>query len=530
MMKDYLMREKDIILSILSGALAGIAFTFESISLIMWIAFIPLIYILLIKENKYKEIFKYWFLFGVTYYLIILHWIFNLYPFDWINLTTKESIIILVLGWILISVVEAAIIAIVLGIGYFIKTNNSILNVLSIASLWSITEYVQELGVLGFPWGRLAISQVNNLSIIQSVSLFGSLFIGFLIMIFNGLLVIAIINYKSNRQRAIKFLMAAIILFLLNIFYGCIRLYDAEMEDKINVTIIQGNIDSAQKWKKEDERKNLELYKSLTDIAVNSEESFKPEMIIWPETAIPIDISKTDWILEEYRELAIKYNTLFMTGTFYKDVENESNEYNSMVSINKKGEIEQIYYKRHLVPFGEILPFERQILKISPKLKNLNLFNGKLKAGVESMIIDNTNIKIGSLICFDSIFAKLARESVNNGAEIFIIATNDSWFKDSKAIHQHNKNAILRAVENNRYVARAANTGISCAIDNRGRILKELEPLKRGYINTYVMAINENSIYTKIGDILIIINIISLAIIFLIKNYHNRMNKVIRKI
>ena len=95
MMKDYLMREKEIILSILSGALAGIAFTFESISLIMWIAFIPLIYILLIKENKYKEIFKYWFLFGVTYYLIILHWIFNLYPFDWINLTTKESILYL---------------------------------------------------------------------------------------------------------------------------------------------------------------------------------------------------------------------------------------------------------------------------------------------------------------------------------------------------------------------------------------------------------------------------------------------------
>lgn len=522
-MRDYLTNRKGIILSILSGVLAGIAFNFEHISLVMWISFIPLMYILLIKENTYRSIFKYVMLFGVTYYLIIVHWIFNLYPFDWINLSNKESIIILFLGWILISLLEGIVPAVVLGVFSFIKTKNDILNILSIAFLWVIAEYVQEIGVLGFPWGRLAISQVNNLPIIQGASLFGSLFIGFLIVIFNGLLTAAIINYKNNIVKSVKILSLAIIIFILNISYGYIRLYDIEDGDKVNVTIIQGNIDSAQKWKKEDEKNNLELYKKLTDEAINGEDNFKSDMIIWPETAIPIDISKSGWILGEYRKLAVKYNALFMTGTFYTDTKNGSNEYNSIVSINKKGEIEQIYHKRHLVPFGEVLPFENQVLKIVPKLKNLNLFNGSLRAGVESMIIDNTNVKVGSLICFESIFPKLARESVNKGAEVLVIVTNDSWFKDSKAIYEHNKNSVLRAVENNRYLARSANTGISCVIDNHGRIIEDLGPLKRGYLNSYIKVIKTNSLYTLIGDLIIYISILFIVLIKIrIKVYNEK--------
>lgn len=525
-MKRYLYKYKTILL-ILSAVVSSLAFTVDNLGILMWISFIPLIFTLIIIDDSFIKIVKSGTIFGFIYYLIILHWIFNLYPFEWLDLGKARSIIILFCGWIIISLLEGLIIGFILGLFKYLKVKNNLLNIITISALWFLIEYIQEQGMLGFPWGKLAISQVKYIPIIQSASLFGSSFIGFIIIFFNGIILLAVINYKKNKILFAKLIFMAILVFVINISYGYIKLSENNNKSKVNVTVVQGNLSTIEKWYVGDMAKKFNKYKELTIDAVKNSysEGNKTEIVLWPETALPIDISNNNKFLDEYKSLAKKLNITFMTGTFYTDYKNSSYKYNSIVSINSSGDIEDIYFKRHLVPFGEVLPFEEFLLKTIPIIKELNLVDVNLKSGDEAIIIDSNKLKMGCLICYESIFPSLVIESVKNGAEAIFIASNDSWFKDSKAVYQHNKNSILRAIENNRYIVRAANTGISCIIDNRGRILKKLEPLKEGYINSYVEIIEDNTLYTLIGKYIIYFFIIYLICIFIKSNkfiYKNR--------
>lgn len=515
-----------ILLIILSAIISGLAFTVDNLGMLMWISFIPLIYILITGKNTFFKIFKVGTIFGFTYYLVILYWIFNLYPFEWLDLGKMKSLIILLSGWILISLVEGLLIGSIIGLFKYLKVKSNFLNIITIATLWFVIEYIQEQGILGFPWGKLAISQVNYLPIIQSVSLFGSSFIGFIIIIFNGMILEGVINYKKNKALAIKSIFIAILIFIVNISYGYIRLNNKIYGDKVDITIIQGNIKTNEKWQEGGISKNLNIYKELTVDAVNNGNKYgnKIEIVLWPETAIPIDFSKSSWILEEYKALARNLDVTFMCGTFYTDYESEGDKYNSILAINDEGDIEDIYFKRHLVPFGETLPFEEFLLRKLPIIKKLNLVDGDLKFGEESKVINSNSLKIGCLICYESVFPKLVIDNVNNGAEAIFIASNDSWFKDSKAVYQHNKNAILRAVENNRYVVRAANTGISCFIDNKGKIIDKLDVLERGYLSSNIKVIREKSLYTMIYDYIIYVIILFIVCVYLIRNLYEIKN------
>ena len=520
-MKTDLYKGK-ILIIILSAIISGISFTVDNLGILMWISFIPLINILIRQENTFIKIFKIGTIFGTTYYLVLLHWIFNLYPFEWLDLGKTKSIIILFCGWILISLLEGLVIGIVLGFFKYLKVKNNLLNIFTIASLWVVIEYIQEQGLLGFPWGKLAISQVDYLPIIQSISLFGSSFISFIIIVFNGMILEGLVNYKKNKAVAMKLVFIAILIFIVNIAYGYAKLNERVDSKEVNVTVVQGNINTTEKWQKGDIFKSFNIYKELTVEAVENSSTYgdKTEVVLWPETAIPIDISKNSWILQEYKALAKSLNVTFMTGTFYTDYKNDCYKYNSIVAINSDGDIEDIYFKRHLVPFGEVLPFEEFLLDNIPIIKELNLVDGDLKAGEELAIIDDSNIKIGCLVCYESVFPRLVRESVKDGAEVIFIASNDSWFKDSKVVYEHNNNAVLRAIENNRYVVSAANTGISCFIDNKGRIVERLSTLKQGYINSSVEIINDKTLYTMIGEYIIYIVILFIVCVFLIKNLY----------
>ena len=336
-------------------------------------------------------------------------------------------------------------------------------------------------------------------------------------MILEGL-----VNYKKNKAVAMKLVFIAILIFIVNIVYGYAKLNERVDSKEVNVTVVQGNINTTEKWQKGDIFKSFNIYKELTVEAVENSSTYgdKTEVVLWPETAIPIDISKNSWILQEYKALAKSLNVTFMTGTFYTDYKNDCYKYNSIVAINSDGDIEDIYFKRHLVPFGEVLPFEEFLLDNIPIIKELNLVDGDLKAGEELAIIDDSNIKIGCLVCYESVFPRLVRECVKDGAEVIFIASNDSWFKDSKAVYEHNNNAVLRAIENNRYVVSAANTGISCFIDNKGRIAERLSTLKKGYINSSVEIINDKTLYTMIGEYIIYIVILFIVCVFLIKNLY----------
>ncbi|MFN4150691.1 MAG: nitrilase-related carbon-nitrogen hydrolase, partial [Candidatus Sericytochromatia bacterium] len=130
--------------------------------------------------------------------------------------------------------------------------------------------------------------------------------------------------------------------------------------------------------------------------------------------------------------------------------------------------------------------------------------------------------KIGGLICYESIFPEIISSSVNDGAELLTLVTNDSWYKDSSAVYQHNGQAVFRAIENDRYMVRGANTGISSVVSPEGRTLALLEPMKKGYITSKVKFKNTKTIYTQIGDIFVgFVFVILIIFLFISKKNKN---------
>ena len=173
--------------------------------------------------------------------------------------------------------------------------------------------------------------------------------------------------------------------------------------------------------------------------------------------------------------------------------------------------MENYYSKRHLVPFGEYVPWRDLFTAIYPPLSDIGMLDNDFTPGEDPAVFDTGEYKIGSAICFDSIFAELIRGSVNDGAELIAIETNDSWFSDSAAVYMHEAQAKLRAVEAGRYVLRAANTGISAIISPTGRAIAEIEPLVDGYAVESIRPRSDRTLYSAVGDIWVMLSALFVA-------------------
>ena len=158
------------------------------------------------------------------------------------------------------------------------------------------------------------------------------------------------------------------------------------------------------------------------------------------------------------------------------------------------------YNKQHLVPFGEYLPMAGFIRTVLPVLSELNLYSDNLQPGQTSVVTEAEWGKVGGLVCFDSIYETLSVDAVRNGAELIVMATNDSWYKDSTAVYQHNRHAVLRAVENGRYIVRAANTGISSVISPVGQVKASLDALLQGNVVADAVFSSHRTPYSIIGN------------------------------
>lgn len=507
------LQSSQIVLSILSGILLALSFSILKLSFLAWFALIPLFISFYNYKLSAKQGFKLSFIFSLTFYLGLLHWLFRLHPLTWVGFTETQSMLLITAAWIVFSLIESiglSLVGLLIGAIKPQKTNKIILPI----ALWVSIEWIQSLGATGFTWGRLALSQFENLSIIQSSNLFGNLFISALIILVNVVLALLIVDF-GKRKVNYKPLMLTIILFTLNIFYGYYSIYYKPDEGKeVNATIIQGNVLSDQKWDMT-AIDIFNIYYGLTEEAMKKYP--KTNIVVWPESAITdaVDIEKDRTvkypeILTRIKEISKKYNIYLATGIFTVKFPSPG-KYdisNSMITVSPQEKISGIYSKRHLVPFGEYLPFRKVIETIAPSIGKINALGNDVTPGYATNIIDTSLGKIGGLVCYDSILPQLTRYSVNDGAELLVLVTNDSWYKDSIGVYEHNGQSVFRAIETDRYMVRAANTGISTIIKPSGQIISELDPLLKGYINNNVKVKNTVTFYSKIGDIIAILSLI----------------------
>jgi apolipoprotein N-acyltransferase len=426
----------------------------------------------------------------------LYHWFVYLYPLDFVGLDEASSLVVVLAGWLGLSLLQAIPGGLIFPLFRVICRSREvrrfpILKPFAFAAIWVIFEWSSTLSWTGVPWGRLCLGQSEMLPMLQISSVLGSYAVSFLLLAVNGFL--AYVLFYRERQ-AICGGIALGMLFA-NFTFGLIRMnVKPKAEKTVTAAVIQGNINSHDKWDEDTLDHTLDTYEQLTREAASE----GAELIVWPETALPYSFNESKSLQYFVSYLAQSCETTLIIGALYSG---EEGEFNSLYLVESDGTVtEQRYDKRHLVPFGEYVPMKKLIVTLIPPLSELVSLGGELDAGKASALFTTEWGSVGSMICFDSIYEMLGVSSVRDGAELMVISSNDSWFYDSAAVYQHLRQAQLRAIEEGRYILRAANTGISAVISPKGEALGCIEPLMSGYSVCEVKLTEQKTAYVALGN------------------------------
>ena len=491
---------------LICGMLTAMPYIFDFLFFLPYFSLAPLFIYALTRKRAYLH----GLCFSLGYFAVVYHWFAYLYPLDFAGLNELGSVAVIItaiVGMSLLQGVGTAFVPMIFR--HALKGRHPLFAPFAAAGLWIIAEWGQNFFWFGVPWARLAVGQCKILPIVETASLFGSLGVSFIIVLISGFIAIAILNREKIKSARIYASVAAFI-FVFNFLLGTTLLnVKNEPNAAFPVAAIQGNIGSADKWADTSVYNSFTVYEKLSEEAVKKSGA---RLVVFPETVLICDLTYDNTLISRLKELSLKLDAYIAVGAFYSE---EGNSYNSIYLFTPEGElIDTVYSKCNLVPFGEYLPMPKVMNAILPHLTEINMFDDPLTAGNGAVIFDTKLGKIGSLICFDSIYEALTLSNVRKGAEIIILGTNDSWYKDSAAIYQHNGHAVLRAIESGRYVVRAANTGVSSVITDKGEIISLLGPLKTGYVTASVNTYSHRTVYSYIGNLVVYLSILYVIFLF----------------
>ncbi len=462
----------------------GLAFPPLQLGFFAYWAFIPLFYLFESCSSKQALIWGY--LAGFIWNLFVLYWIYVATIVGLIGVLLVLPLFVMIYGWFHVILRE--------------KLGRK--SIFFMPAIWVAIEYFRSLGSPGFPWTALAYTQTFYTDLIQHAELFGVFGVSFWVLWINIILFI-LMKERPPIKKAFALIGVLIGLFLIPYVYGKLTIPKSEnFENNFRVALIQGNIDPYLKWSEGFVDSNIAIYDSLTN-AVYSEDV---DLVVWPETATAVFVRNKPKVLKKLYELTNRLNVPILTGSpDFRYLGNGNYEtYNSVVLFQPGDEEFQTYNKMILVPFGERVPLEDTFEFLNEFLEKFNMGAGDFTPGKKLDVINvnfnQTIMKIGCLICYESVFPGHVRKLVKMGAQLLVIVTNDGWYGNSSGPYQHAQIAVFRAIENRTSIARCANTGISSFIDPYGRILE-----KSKYNEIYYSAIdlplrNEFTIYTIYGD------------------------------
>jgi len=498
------LKEKSFISCILAGALSGFAlaptFLFPSILCLGVLSYH------IFTSSSLKQAALLGFIFGVSHFVINLHWI----SFA-VLLYAKE------LWWLLpfsifgLPCVIAIFISLSSAISYFFRESRYY--DLYFAVSWVFCEWLRSWLFTGFPWNQLGYSLSFSTTFIQGASIFGvlglSLIIAYIASGFRYLL--------SDKILLTRHTIVSVIIFALMTFFGLARLnYFSEIRNTdLSIRIVQANIQHQGQLSINQFIDNL---KTHIDLSEDHGSLFHPKLIIWPESSVPTFINNQD-LLHIISSFLTPQQTL-ITGSANKD---DKGEYVGMYGINYLGQIIFGYNKIHLVPFGEYLPLKDKLPEvISDKLSKMleKIIDLNYSKGYMSQNIKVDNLSIRPLICYESIFP---HEVKTKDADLILNITNGNWFGHSAGPYQHFYITAMRAVENGIPVIVNANNGISAIIDPVGRILKQTKINTKTYLDSYVPSkLKFSTLYTSYHEIITIgFLIFVLSTLELIKRRNN---------
>jgi apolipoprotein N-acyltransferase len=295
------------------------------------------------------------------------------------------------------------------------------------------------------------------------------------------------------------------------------QMHPDESPRTLRVALVQGNIPQSLKFDPAEKPMTFERYRTLTERAL----VLKPELIIWPETAMtdPLRYDPSSYAL--VTDLVARADAPLLTGTI--DVTGPT-AFNAAVLTQPDGRITGIYHKIHLVPFGEYIPLKHlavPLLKwLGPKDYEASDDYG-FACGSEYTLFEAGGLQFGTVICFEDTLPDLYRRFVQRGADFMVNITNDAWFKHSPASEMQLANAVFRAAETHRPLVRVTNNGVTCVVDEFGGVNPQtrLAPFTDGTMVCELMVPRTAGLtfYTMHGDwfagACVLLSVLGLAVV-----------------
>ncbi len=402
------------------------------------------------------------------------------------------------------------------------------------ALAWIGYEYLRTKGFLGYSYGIIGYSLATIKPFIQLASVTGVWGISLLVILPSAYLGNAFKNGKNGflnfftSHKIDSYIYAGLV--IVNLVFGFIVMTDYSDSPQWKVALVQHNADTWKGGLKAYER-NFKILKNLSIEALKED----PEIIIWSETAF---VPGVDWhtryrtdnaryaLVNDLKKFLSTQNIPYLFGNDDGQLKDpdlppvlEDGSYNRVdynaVLLYEDGSLKETYRKTHLVPFTENFPYKESMPGVY-KILLANDFHF-WERGTEFTVFETGGIKFSTPICFEDVFGYLSRKFVNNGAEVIVNLTNDSWSGSLSSQMQHLGISIFRAIENRRSLVRSTNSGMTGIIDPDGRVISLLEPFTSDYLVGNVPVYTERTtIYTTFGNWFAYLSIIVGLILFII--------------
>lgn len=402
-----------------------------------------------------------------------------------------------------VSVAVAALLVAYLAIypGLFAVLLAGVLRRLGLAGLWFVpplwvaTEWLRASLGPGFPWVQLGASQATVLPVIQLTSVVGLYGLSALL----ALVSTAAVVVTMNRARALRSAVAVALLAAGVVAWGGWRVSHGALlrsGAEVRVGLVQGSIPQEQKWDPRFSQDIVTRYLGLSRQVLAE----GAELVIWPESSTPFPLDTGAPLAAPIRALAVEAATPFIIGSDLIEAGGPGEPgryYNAAALIGADGVTRQWYRKIKLAPFGEYVPLKSLLFFVGPLVEKVSDFT----PGTDAAVFDAGGRRVSVAICYESVYPSLARDFVNNGSTLLATITNDAWFGRTSAPYQHFEQGAIRAVEQGRFIVRAANTGISGAVDPYGRVLAATPLFEPRALTVDVRLLTERTIYNRIGDV-----------------------------
>jgi apolipoprotein N-acyltransferase len=481
--------------------LLALSFPPISLSYLAFVALVPLFYYL--DDGGAGRAVKGGILAGVVFFGITLSWLVSVARFSWLAIPAYLFIVIglHVTNFLLFTIGISGL-----------RRYVGLPLIATAPFLWVVCERLRGLGDLAFPWTSFGYALTRFPLLLQFADITGVYGVSFWLVLLNALL-FAAIRARSGRNWR-PYAACWLVLFGGVNLYNLARWYGkpAPAAGRVQVAIVQPNVAQVIKW---DERYSREILRKMFVLNAEAEAaSPHPDLVVWPETAIPYYIDESrPFRLTEMGPLT-PGNTRVLSGLLLRSANAHADQgyYNAAALFDSSGNMLNRYKKLVLVPGAELYPF-RRLLGFTRALFNIqDISYGAMDPGAEATVFSLPRGKFSVMICYESAFPQLAREFRRRGAQFLVNITNDAWFGHSFAAYQHASFLVMRAIENRVAIVRCGNTGISGFLDARGRWQQQSALETQAILQGSIPLTSGLTFYTRCGDLIVAISIAVVAL------------------